>query len=535
MRRAARRALPILLPLAGGALVGLSLPPIGWWPMGIAGVAVLAWSLSNRRPRGRLWIGLVWGIGQFSVSLAWAFQFNIAGYVVLSIVEAGFVAVACLLVPPGRGRLPALAVALTLAEWGRQSWPFGGLPLGGIALGQVSGPLGPSARLGGTLLVAGLTYLAGACLGACLPSAGRAVEGGRDASWTWRAGLRGTSKQPAGLSARLGALLASLVVVVVAGAGFLAANGGAAGTARHLKVALVQGGGPRGLDQLEVSPSRALAAALKESAQISPGRQLVLWPEDVVALEAPLAGSHAEAELEALAEQDKATLIAGVTYPVGASLFRNEIAAFSPTGHLVAVFEKVHRVPFGEYVPFRGFFRHFANLSDIPRDAIPGTGSGMIATPAGRLAALISFEVFFGDRGRSGVRAGGQLILVPTNTSSYSDAQAPSQEIAASRLQALEEGRYVLQASPTGYSAVITNTGHVEAATQLSAAAVIDATVPLLSGDTVYERFGDDPVLVAAGIGLAAAWGVWFNPPLTRRRRRRRQSAVSAKLRAEPQ
>ena len=99
---------------------------------------------------------------------------------------------------------------------------------------------------------------------------------------------------------------------------------------------------------------------------------------------------------------------------------------------LVARYEKVHRVPFGEYVPDRRFFSHLANLSAVPLDAIPGTATGLLPTPAAPLGAMVSYEVFFADRGRSSSRAGAQLLVVPTNTSSYCTAQVPTQEIAAS-------------------------------------------------------------------------------------------------------
>jgi apolipoprotein N-acyltransferase len=194
--------------------------------------------------------------------------------------------------------------------------------------------------------------------------------------------------------------------------------------------------------------------------------------------------------------------------------------ALSPSGRLVATFEKVHRVPFGEYVPWRSFFQHLASLKDIPRDAIPGDGSGMIATPVGRAAVLVSYEVFFANRGRSGVRAGGQVILVPTNTSSYANNQAPAQEIAASRLQAIEEGRYVLQAAPTGYSAVVNNDGRVLDRTPLSTQAILTATVPLLRGATWYERLGDLPVLVAALALNVCGWLFALSSRAWRRRRR---------------
>jgi apolipoprotein N-acyltransferase len=501
--------------------------------MAVVGVAGIAWALAGRRLRGRLLLGWLAGMAQFSISLFWAIQFNIGGYIVLVILEALFVALACALVPPGRGRLVALAGLLTFAEAARQAWPFGGLPLGGIALGQASGPIGRVARLGGPLLVVGVTVLAGAALAALVPQAlarGRSRHGNgasRDTGGEVVAGgviAAGGEVAATGSAGRLVAgaigLVAAAALCVVAVVAPSGANAGGTGGS-HIRVAIVQGGGRRGLDQLQVPPSAVLSAAVKATAQVPLGAQLILWPEDVVALNGPLVGSSTEAELSQIAVAHRATLVAGVTYPVGSTQFRNEIVAFSPAGRLVATFEKVHRVPFGEYVPWRSFFRHLADLKDIPRDAIAGHGSGMIATPAGRMAVLVSYEVFFANRGRSGVRASGQVILVPTNTSSYANSQAPAQEIAASRLQAIEEGRYVLQAAPTGYSAVVNNDGDVLRRTPLSAEAIVSVTVPLLGGATWYERLGDWPVLMAAlALFVCGCLLALSSPGSTRLRRR---------------
>jgi apolipoprotein N-acyltransferase len=493
--------LTIVIPLVAGACIGISLPPFGIWPLAIVAIAVLSRYLEGRSWRTRLLAGLLAGIGQFSIGLAWAVQFNAGGYVVLVLAESLFVAVACLLIPPGRGRIPGVLGLLVLAEIAREYFPFGGLPLGGIALGQMDGPIAGTARLGGPLLVTGVVCLAGVGLGELV----------RWAPFPYDAEPRARANNGAGML---------VVAVLICVAGVFSPDGGApAGTVR---VAVVQGGGTRGLDQLQVAASVVFEAALRPTQRLPRGFGLVLWPEDVVALGGPLAGSAEEAELAAAARHLHATLVVGVTEPVGATRFLNEIVAFSPAGRVVATFEKVHRVPFGEYVPYRSFFRHIANLSDIPRDAIPGTGSGMIATPAGHLAVLVSFEVFFADRGRSGVRAGGRLILVPTNTSSYSASQAPAQEIAASQLQAIEEGRDLVQAAPTGFSAVISNRGAVLAESGLGSEDVIEQSVPLRAGATIYERFGDVPVVVLAGLLALVAWAVAFRgSPLAFRLRRR--------------
>ena len=201
-------------------------------------------------------------------------------------------------------------------------------------------------------------------------------------------------------------------------------------------------------------------------------------------------------------------MLAGVTVTEPQNTFRNEIVAWSPAGRIVSVFEKVHRVPFGEYVPFRGFFSDLANLAAVPRDAIGGHGTGLMRTPAGPLGVLVSFEVFFADRGRSSVRAGAKLLVVPTNSSSYGSEQMPSQEVAADRVQAVEEGRDLVQAAPTGYSTFVTNRGVVRQQSRLSARQVLAATVPLRRGATLYERFGDLPTLVLASLALLCGLAV---------------------------
>jgi apolipoprotein N-acyltransferase len=477
-----------ILPLLGGALIAASLPPIGIWPLAIAGVALISRCLEGMRWASRLGAGLCAGLGQFALGLLWALHFSTAGYVVLVVAESLFVAVACTLTPPGRGRVAGLVGLLTLAEFGRQSWPFGGLPMGGIALGQAGGPLAQAARLGGPVLIAAVTYLTGVAVGelARRPSM-RSVPG----------------------------LVALLVAAGFVLGGVLAPDGGP--NLATISVAVVQGGGQRGLDQLQVPASVVYQAALTPTEHLAGAPQLVLWPEDVVSLQGRLVGSPEEKTLAALSRRLHTTLLAGVTVPVGSTQFLNEIVAFGPKGTIVALFEKVHRVPFGEYVPFRGFFKHFANLSDIPRDAIPGTGSGMISTPAGPLAVLVSYEVFYPDRARSGVRAGGELIVVPTNTSSYSSDQAPAQEVAASRLQAISEGRYVLQAAPTGYSAVIDADGNVLTRSSLSAEDVIETKVPLRKGSTPYEQWGDLPLLVLSGLGALAGWALAWRDQRARR------------------
>ncbi len=492
--------------LAGFGLA-LSIPPWGFWVLAFPSAALLWWRIGDLRMRTRFLAGWAAGLGLFVPGLWWAISFNVYGGIVLMVVQALALALACVTAPRRpRGRTIALASAMVLVEALRDTWPFGGLPIGGLALGQVGGPLAGAARLGGPLLVTGLVWLTGGALGA-LVAAGAAA--GRNTATRRHHAAPGRPRLVPVLGSIVAAVVTLAVVAAVSAWGAVAPDGGASvGTVR---AAAVQGGGARGLHKSEVSPASVYAAQVAATGEIASqdaGRApaLVVWPEDTVALDGLLDGSQAETQLAATAVALRATLVVGVTESVPGARFRNEVVAFDPEGRIASRYEKVHRVPFGEYIPYRGFFRHLADLSGVPLDAIPGHGDGVLHAPVGPLGTMVSYEVFYAERGRVATRAGARLLVVPTNTASYVTSQVPTQEIAAARLQAIAEGRDLVQAAPTGFSALIDHDGDVRARTVLGRRQVVVGDVALRTGATLYERGGDVPVLVAAGLLVIAGW-----------------------------
>jgi apolipoprotein N-acyltransferase len=482
------RAAPAGAGLGAGALLAASLPPWGWWPLAPAGAAVLVAALGGRPWARRLTAGFAGGVGLYGPGLWWMTEFSAPGYVAAVVVEAAILGLAAALVPPRRGRLLAFPAALVAAEAVRGHWPLGGLPLAGIALGQAAGPLGPAARLGGHLLLVAL-----------VAGAGAAVTG--VARWARHRHEEGTAGE--GRRAPLGPVAGLAAVVAVAAAGAAAPLPEAAGT---VAVAAVQGGGVRGLRAVFADPRVPFRAQVEASAGVGPV-DLVVWPEDVVDVEGPLAGSPEEATVADVARRLGATLVAGVVEDAGPGRFRNAAVVWSPDGRMVDRYDKVHRVPFGEYVPLRGLVRHLADLSAVPHDAIPGRGPGVLRTPAGPLGVLVSYEVFFAERARAATRAGGRVLLVPTNASSYTTAQVPTQELAAARLRALETGRAVVQAAPTGFSAVVDADGRMRARSALGDRAVVEQVVTLRRGQTLATRLGDLPLVALAALILVGVQG----------------------------
>ncbi len=305
-------------------------------------------------------------------------------------------------------------------------------------------------------------------------------------------------------------MLAAAVALVVAGR--LGPDGAGGGAHRIISVASVQGGGPRGLHASEVDPEVAFQRQLSVSATIPPPADLVVWPEDVVVVDQPVGQTPEGTAIGQLAVQLHATVVAGVVENVGSDRFRNAAVAWSPAGVIVARYDKVHRVPFGEYIPGRALFQHLANLDLVPRDAIAGRGPGLLDTPAGPLGTVISYEVFFEDRARAAIHGGGELLVVPTNASSYRTSQVPTQEVAAAQLRAWETGRDTIQAAPTGFSALIDHDGRVLARSTLGRPQLLTGRLTLRTGRTVFVRLGELPVVAIAILGLVAPLGLARRP-----------------------
>lgn len=462
--------------LGAGLLLAASLPPWGWWPLAFAGLALLDRVLAGAPPRRRLLVGAVCGWALFVPTAVWITQLTTPGYLVAVLLLGGLVGLFTAAVPPGRGRRPALVGAWVLCESLRTAWPFGGVPLSLLAVGQVGGPLAALARVGGVLLIAGVTVAVGVALSA-------AVE-----------------RRPAVAAAGI-APVAALLVIAVA----VAPRGH--DTGRTVTVAFVQGGGEQGTRAISSDSRVVFEHHLDASAAVPEGVDLVLWPENVVDTRGDVQDSREGDELLALARRLDAPVLVGTVEGVDDEHFRNSQQVVRPDGTWGDRYVKVQRVPFGEWVPFRDLIERVAPDTLARRDATVSHQSGLLRTDPAPLATVISWEVFFGHRARAAVRAGGEVLYNPTNGSTYTGTFVQTQQIASSRLRAIETGRWEVQVAPTGFSAFISPDGEVSQRTGTSERAVrVHRDLPLRSGSTWYLRHGDLPPRAAAVALVAAGW-----------------------------
>jgi apolipoprotein N-acyltransferase len=483
----------VLLALVGGLCLAASVPPWGWWPLAFVGVAIWDRLLAGAPSTSRFLRSWLLAIAWFAPSMLWMYDLTAPGYPVAVVVFGAYVGVAGILVP-GRSdrswvRWLAVPAAFTLAEAARWTFPFGGVPLATTAMSQAAAPLGQVARV---LCAIGVVFFVGV--------GGVALSAAWERNWRWAGG-------------------AVVACVLAWSIGVMAPSGH---DVRPIEVAVVQGGGPQRTRAQNTDPRQVFLRHVEATKLVVPPVDLVVWPENVVDVEGPIGTNREGRELEQLAAGLDTTLVAGVTEGVDASTFVNASVVYLPDGTEGERYEKVRRVPFGEYVPLRGLIESIAGEgAGLPqRDARAGTGPAVVHTPVGTLGVSISWEIFFTNRGRDASVHGSQILLNPTNGSSYWLTQVQTQQVASSRLRAIESGRWVLQAAPTGFSAIVDPQGRVLARTSLSEQAVLQEVVALRDGDTIATVIGQLPVIMLSGLLVGGAW--WLDW------RRRRPAAFPA-------
>ncbi len=278
----------------------------------------------------------------------------------------------------------------------------------------------------------------------------------------------------------------------------------------EVRVAIVQGSTP--CPGTHCADERLLTyeAHLALTRSLPPDRfDLVVWAESSTGFSVdPVLNTAVAESIGQEARRLNAFVMVGTDRPVGADHFINANVFFGPDGALIGEYQKVHPVPFGEYIPLRPVFEWIPALEQVPRDMIRGAGMIIFRIPAGRLGSVISFEGSFARYPRAAVRAGAQLLVVATNQNSYGFSPASDQFIAMSRVHSSELGIDIVQAAVTGRSAILVEGGEVVGPSELSEPALLTGTVHMrAAGPTFYARVGDWLQVVATlalGVALLA-------------------------------
>ncbi len=191
--------------------------------------------------------------------------------------------------------------------------------------------------------------------------------------------------------------------------------------------------------------------------------------------------------------------------PDGAPRYYNSLVAIAPNGMILGAYDKVHLVPFGEYVPMRWLFARLGveKLVEGAGDFSPGAGLKTLhLTPlVPPVAPLICYEGIFP---RASVVRGerpGWLLNV-TNDAWYGKTAGPYQHFAITRFRAIEEGLPIIRAAGSGISGIVDAYGRVVAKLGLGKKGILDGRLPAAISPTIYARFGDRMVIALVALAL---------------------------------
>ncbi len=500
-----------LIAFGAGALSALAMAPFNAWPVLFLTFSTLVW-LIDGSGSGR-WGGVAaaaatgwwFGFGYFLAGLYWigyAFLVDAPtfGWLLpiaviglpagLALFTAFGVALARILWTRGAPRILALAVALTAAEWLR-GHVLTGFPWNAFGYALT----GPLALAQGAAIVGlwGLTFIAVAVFAS--PAALT-----DDRAETRRAWL------PLALGA------AVLIGLGGFGALRLARTPTRLVEGVHLRIMQpnLQQDAKFNYSAKQDVMNRYIALSDRASGPRSLGVRdatHLIWPESAFPF-------FLTREPDALAQITKllrggTVLITGAARPAepanpAAPGAYNSIYVIDHDGSIVAVYDKVHLVPFGEYLPFRHFFENLGlqQLVELPGGFLAGDRRRLIAVPGAPPALpLICYEIIFpGDVVPAGARPG--WIVNVTNDGWFGISTGPYQHFQQARVRAIEEGLPLARAANTGISAVVDPLGRIITSLPLGSEGVIDSPLPRPIAAPIYARFGDVPAAIIVAVAL---------------------------------
>jgi apolipoprotein N-acyltransferase len=497
------------LALLGGLALLLAFPGFDRPALAPLGVAALALAVRGQRARSGLWLGLVFGAAFFVPLLSWTGVYvGSVPWLALALWEAlhlGLLGAATAVTSRLRW-WPLWAAALWVADEAlRGRLVLGGFPWGRLGLSQTRGPLLSLAAYGGVPLVSFAVALTGTLLAGALLALARA----------WRASAEAEERHPALRAAAL-AVAGVLVVPLVGGLAWLPLPGSSltdGGPTRT--VAVIQGNVPRaGLEfnaqrravlDNHVQQTLRLAADVRSGEQAQP--DLVVWPENSSDID-PYLNDDANREISRAAQAVGAPILVGAIVEGPGDHIRNTAIVWDPVTGPGQTYVKRHPVPLAEYVPARSFFRFFSKQVDlVRRDQVAGQRVGTLDLGGARVGDVICFEVVYDSLVQDVVDAGAGMIVVQTNNATFGFTDESAQQLAMSRLRAVEFGRTVVIAATSGISAVVAPDGSVVRASSLFTPATFVEGIAQRSSTTVAQRVGAGPEWVLTAVGVAALIG----------------------------
>lgn len=235
--------------------------------------------------------------------------------------------------------------------------------------------------------------------------------------------------------------------------------------------------------------------------------ELIIWPESAMPFYFQQGGPLSAAVTEVSRRSGAYLLFGSPAFEVINRRPRNLNSAFllGPDGGVLGRSDKVHLVPFGEYVPLGRFLPFINKLVVGIGDFAPGTISPLPMN-GHHLGVLVCFEGIFPELARDYVRRGSDLLVNITNDAWFGRSSAPYQHLAMCRFRAVENRVWLARAANTGISAIIAPSGRITTQSPLFERLALRGAVGLGVRPSLYTRYGD---LLPAVLLVLAGWWLW--------------------------
>lgn len=229
---------------------------------------------------------------------------------------------------------------------------------------------------------------------------------------------------------------------------------------------------------------------------------LIVWPESPAPFQTN--DPFFRGAVSQLAQQSRAWLVVGAIAIDNPQTFYNSASLVGPDGTWDGRYSKIHLVPFGEYVPFPSVFAFAGGLTQAVGNFTRGTSHAPLRAGDKKLGIFICYESIFPDEIRQLVAQGAEVLVNVSNDGWYGDSGAWAQHLNQARMRAVENSRWLLRDTNTGFTASIDPYGRVAASLPRKTRAALTAPYALTNVTTFYAEHGDWFACLCAIISLGA-------------------------------
>jgi apolipoprotein N-acyltransferase len=444
----------MVILLLSALLVSAAFEPIGLWYLALVGYALFFRRLSNsKRP---VLTSFIFGLILNGIVLHWSSKYvGALPWLLLTFLQATFY------LPVGwvyrkTGSLRWVVLTFLICEELRARFPFGGFAWTRIAFSQVDSPLLPLVSIGGVLLLSFATLLSALALNR--------------------------------LQFRSLALLALSFLIVT-----LLPNNPT--STEKISLIAIQGNTPSvGLEFN--SRAKAVFYLHRDTTRelVKQRYDAVVWPENAIDID-PRNYPEVLSDIKTLVNEIETPLIAGVVLTEQGSP-ANASVMYDNTGVVKSTYIKRYLTPFGEYMPLRKIAEFVSPYAKSVNDFKPGNAFVPHMISGKKIAPIICYEIINDGLVRESANRSG-AIIVQTNSATFANTPESAQQLAITRIRAVEHSRDILSVSTVGISAFIDNNGDVKFQTQENISTSISGDLKISSHQTLSDRLGGvAPLLV---------------------------------------